>query len=182
MRLELRLARYVESHVLAVGVLGVHLESEVSGAGRRQAALLVEQVEDAHTLGLEHVNAVLVVDEGDAAQAEALALIERLLVLEYALVEELLELLVAVVDAELLVRVDGKVLEAGDVEQADEAGRGGERNGAIHARHDVVEELGVERLGEGVASTLRLAHLQRHHDHRAELAAAVCLHDAAGEA
>ncbi len=68
MRLELGLARHVQSKVL--GVLGVHLGGEVSRRGRGQAALLVEQVEDARGLALDQVYAVLVVDVGDLSKAK----------------------------------------------------------------------------------------------------------------
>ena len=65
----------------------------------------------------------LVVDEGDFLDPQPLFLIELLLLLEDPLVEELLQLLVAVVDAELLEAVDGEVLEPGDVQDADVVGR-----------------------------------------------------------
>lgn len=54
-------------------------------------------------------NAVLVVDELDFLDVESLLLVQTLLLLENALVEELLQLLVAVVDAELLKTVHGEV-------------------------------------------------------------------------
>ena len=48
--------------------------------------------------------------------------------LENPLIEKLLKFFVAVVDAELLEGVDGKVLEAGNVQDPDEVGRSLERN------------------------------------------------------
>ena len=48
--------------------------------------------------------------------------------LENSLIKKLLKLLVAVVDAELLERVDGEVLEAGNVQDPDEVRRSLEWN------------------------------------------------------
>jgi hypothetical protein len=53
------------------------------------------------TLALEPTDGHLVVNEGDLLDPEPLLFVELLLVLEDPLVEELLQLLVAVVDAEL---------------------------------------------------------------------------------
>lgn len=54
--------------------------------------------------------AVLIVDVGDFRHVQRLPSVEVLLVLQYPLVEELLELLVAIVYAELLETVDFEVL------------------------------------------------------------------------
>ena len=67
-----------------------------------EAALLVEEVQDAEGLLLDQVQDVLVVDKGDVGPVDLLALVLGLLHLEHVLVEVLLQLLVRQVDAELL--------------------------------------------------------------------------------
>lgn len=64
------------------------------------------------------------------------------------MVEELLELLVGVIDAELLEAVDVKDLESGNVEDADEGGALalGAVEGAVDAGDDPLEEPLVHRL------------------------------------
>ena len=57
-----------------------------------------------------------------------ISLAASLVYLENPLVEELLQLLVAVVDAKLLERVEREVLEAEDVEDADEVDLWGKRD------------------------------------------------------
>ena len=57
---------------------------------------------------------------------------------------------VPVVDAELLEAVDGEVLEAGDVEDADVVGGALEGDALVDLGHDVVEEARVGRLGQRV--------------------------------
>lgn len=109
MRLKLGLARHVQTHVLATAILGVHARSKVLSAGGGQLALFVEQVKEAHALGLDKLDTVLVVHVGDFSQAQTLLFVDALLFFENALVEELLQLFVAVVDAELLEAVDWKV-------------------------------------------------------------------------
>ena len=79
-------------------------------------------------------------------------------VLENTLVEELLELLVTVVDAELLEAVDLEVLEAGNIKHPDEGVRVVEREALVDALDDPVEEFGVDGLGKGVATELGLLH------------------------
>ena len=68
--------------------------------------------------------------------------------LTHRVVEELLQLLVGVVDAELLEAVDVEDLEAGDVEDADEGGALalGAVEGAVDADDDPLEEPLVHRL------------------------------------
>ena len=87
-----------------------------------QPRLLVEQGEDADVFRLEELEHGGVVGEVDALPRHALGLVLELLLAEDVCVELLLELLVGEVDAELLERVRLEVLEAEDVEDADERG------------------------------------------------------------
>ena len=82
-----------------------------TAAHPREAALLVEQVEDAQRL-LDEVQHVLVVHERDVRPVDGLALVLGLLHLEHVLVEVLLQLLIGQVDAELLEVVLPEALEA----------------------------------------------------------------------
>ena len=77
----------------------------------------------------------------------------HLLLLEGVQVEELLQLLVGVVDAELLERVCREDLEAEDVQKADPAVRPLRRRVElrVHPRDDQQEERRVDELDEGVA-------------------------------
>ena len=78
------------------------------------------------------------------------------------MVEELVQLLVGVVDAQLLEGVPLKVLESKDVQDADEPGGAPPGIGAlVDVVHQPCEGAGVERLGHGVAVLLRLVELER---------------------
>ena len=86
----------------------------------RHDALLVQQRDHARRARLvDEVDHHLVVKVGDRLPRHALALVLLLLRLERELDEDLLQLLVAVVDAELLERVRLEDLEAVDVQHAD---------------------------------------------------------------
>lgn len=63
----------------------------------------------------QRTDSVLVVDVVDLPDAQALLLVKGLLVLEDPLVEKLLQLLIAVVDAELLEAVHSEVLCRSDM-------------------------------------------------------------------
>ena len=80
-------------------------------------------------------------------------------------VEELLELLVAVVDAELLEVVLLEVLEAGDVQHAYEVGAGLEGKALVHPAHDEVEQPRVDGLGQSVPRVARRFLLQGNPTH-----------------
>ena len=79
-------------------------------------ALRVEQAEDAERRLLDELDAGLVVGIVDADAAYALLGVDLLLHLEDELEEELVQLLVGEVDAQLLEGVDLEDLEAKDVE------------------------------------------------------------------
>merc|ERR1719400_2346188 len=89
----------------------------VSGLGEER--LLLKDGEEGHGL-LEHVNALLQIhSEVDVCPVQSLADIFLLLEGEHVRVEELLQLLVDVVDANLFESIVVEDLEAGDVEDSD---------------------------------------------------------------
>ena len=139
MRFELRLARNIQTQML--GILGVHTRGKMCGAGGGQTTLLVEQVKNANVFALDELNAVLVIYIGDFAQAQTLFFVDSLLFFENPLVEELLQLFIAVVDAELLEAVHRKVLKSRDVQKANKACGRAKRYGFVHAGHYMVEQL-----------------------------------------
>ncbi len=74
------------------------------------------------------------------------------------MIEELLQLLVGVVDAELLEAVEVEDLEAGDIEDANEAGALalGAVQAAVDAGDDPLEQALVGGLGDGFDGKLNL--------------------------
>ena len=88
----------------------------------------------------------LVVNELDVPPLDGLEVVLLLLQLEDVLHEELLEVLVGEVDAELLEGVGGEVLEAEDVQDADglAAGGGGGLGLEVLAEHGRVHLRGKE--------------------------------------
>ena len=68
------------------------------------------------------------------------------------MVKQLLQLLVGVIDAELLEAVEVEDLEAGDIQDADEAGALplGPVQGTVDPGHDPLEQPLVNRLGDGL--------------------------------
>lgn len=88
--------------------------------------------------------------------------LKQLYLLEHPKIEELLKLLVTVVDAELLVAVEGEEFKSCDVQHADVVCRGLEREALIDAGYNVIKKMRVDSLGQGIASIGRLLFLQRH--------------------
>lgn len=156
---QLGLAWQSQSEVLAVG--GVHLRREMRVARLWQLGLLVEQMEDAIVLGLDQINTILIVHVDNLLDSEALLLVQHLLFFENALVEELLQLLIAIVDAKLLETIDREVLEACNVQHADVVARRLERDTLIDPVHDIVKQAAVDRFGQGVASVARFVNLTK---------------------
>ena len=76
-------------------------------------------MEDSVVLGLDQINAILIVDVDDFLDAQTFLFVEKLLFFEDSQIEKLLQFLVAVIDAKLFETVDGKVLESGNVQDAD---------------------------------------------------------------
>lgn len=124
----------------------------------------------------------MIICELDFGNIKPLALVQLLLVLQDIVVEELLQFLVAIIDAKLLERVDGEVFcwkrkgliskclyavvacsptEAGDIKDADVVGGGAERDAFIDVLDDSVEQPAVQGLGEGVSSAVGLVYFQR---------------------
>ena len=124
--------------------------------------LRVEQAEDAEGRLLHELDARLVVRVVDADAAYALLGVDLLLHLEDELEEELVQLLVGEVDAQLLEGVDLEDLKAEDVEQSDEGHRIARAapDRIVHLGDHPVEEQAVDRLAEGVAGGLRLQRRQ----------------------
>ncbi len=109
-----RLSEVVDHQLLLKGLVG--------GLGKER--LLFQDAEDAHGL-LEHVDALLQVHaKVDHGPLDALAHVLLLLQHKHVVVEELLQLLIAEVYAELLEAVVVKDLEAGNVQDSDEGDPG----------------------------------------------------------
>ena len=70
-------------------------------------------------------------------------------------------------DAELFEGVDGKVLETGNVEDADVRHGRTERNRLVHETDDLIEEPNVDGLGKRIARILRLVNFQWHAEEKA---------------
>ncbi|KAI3485216.1 hypothetical protein L1887_51501 [Cichorium endivia] len=124
-------------------------KGDVGGPGHD--ALFIEARENADgSGGLDEINGGLEIEaKVDKVPLDVLARVLFLLEHEHVVVEELLELLVGVVDAELLEAVDLEDLEAGNVEDADEAAlAGGTVEGLVDAVYKPAECLLVKRLAE----------------------------------
>jgi len=76
-------------------------DCERGDAHSREAALLIQEVQDSQRLLLNEVQNVLVVHKGDIGPVDLLPLVLSLLHLEDVLIEVLLQLLVGQIDAEL---------------------------------------------------------------------------------
>ena len=88
--------------------------------GFREPTFFVEQRQDAHGL-FEQVDGGLQIESKvDKLPLDTFAFVLFLFEDEHGVVEELLQLLVGVVDAQLLERVDLENFETGDVENTDE--------------------------------------------------------------
>ena len=153
--------------VLVGGEVVVQLGDELVVRAHRQARFLVEQRQHAH-LAFDQVDAGLVVGEVDELPVDLLAEVLLLFELEDVLVELLLQLLVGEVDAELFEGILGKVLEAVDVEHADEGvdpleHRVG-REAAVDDVDEPVEQARVDELGDGVSHDGGLLLRQVRHD------------------
>ena len=139
----------------------VHLGGKMTWRWFRQLGLLVQQRKDAVRLGLYQLNDILIVRERNLRHIETFALIQLLFVLQNVIVEELLQLLVAVVDAELFKRVDSEVLKASNVQHANIKVGCLEGNALIDQSHNPIEEATVNGFGQGIARIVRLVDLQR---------------------
>merc|ERR1719385_144785 len=121
--------------------------------------LLLKDGEEGHGL-LKHVNALLKIHtEVDVGPVQAFPDVHLLLEGEHMLVEELLQLLVDVVDADLLEAVVVEDLEAGNVEDTDVGDllHGGVAKGLVTDVHNNPEGTlvdGTGNAGNGVGSSL----------------------------
>eukprot|EP00968_Pinguiococcus_pyrenoidosus_P000506 scaffold31_cov263-Pinguiococcus_pyrenoidosus.AAC.12 len=142
------------------GMLGGAFLNPPRIAALRQADLLVEKHHEAEGLLLDQVQNRLIVDEGDLGKADALRLVDTLLLLEGRPVEVLLQLLVREVDAELLEGVLLEDLEPEDVEHADKKGVVHlELHSVVDPENEPVEELPEDRLCERVRRLHRVRRL-----------------------
>src|SRR4051812_37000854 len=118
---ESRLAesRLLVEFLLVASKVVVKLGAELVVRAHGQSRLFVKQRQDTQ-LAFDEVDTWLVVGEIDESPVDLLADVLFLLELEDMLVELLLQLLVGIVDAELLERVLGEVLEAVNIEDTDE--------------------------------------------------------------
>mmetsp|Transcript_17497 Transcript_17497/g.45739 ORF Transcript_17497/g.45739 Transcript_17497/m.45739 type:complete len:350 (+) Transcript_17497:1913-2962(+) len=151
----LRLTRRLQTEVFGEGL--VHFVSEVRVRGSWALGLIVEDVHDA-AFALNHLNDILVVHVFHLFELDALLDIKLLLVLEDALIEELLQLLVTKVDGELLERVDLKVLETCDIKDPNIV-HGTVlrvREALVRAPYDPVEQLRVQCLRQRISAKLGL--------------------------
>ena len=114
---ELGFARQGQSEVSGIGC--VDSLREMASAWLGQFRFLIQQMEDSVVLGLDQINAILIVDVDDFLDAQTFLFVKKLLFFEDSQIEELLQFLVAVIDAKLFETVDGKVLESGNVQDAD---------------------------------------------------------------
>ena len=89
--------------------------------GLGKLGLFIDQGEDVHGLLSNHVQCCLVVDEGDLLPVDALPGVLLLLHLEDVLDEELLDVLIAVVDAELFKTVVIEILKSKNIQNTNGA-------------------------------------------------------------
>ena len=86
---------------IMLAALGQHA-SKAPAACLGEAALLIQEIQDAQRLALYEVQHILIVYKLDVGPVNLLSLVLSLLHLEDVLVEVLLELLIGQIDAELL--------------------------------------------------------------------------------
>ena len=121
--------------------------------------LLVDERHEVERPKGNEIERLLIVYKLDVMPIDCLVVVLLLLHLENVLDEELLQVLVGVVDAELLERVGSEVFEAEDVEHADRAlifpddhVRLGDS--PVDLPSDVNKEASVNSLREGIADVL----------------------------
>ena len=102
-----------------IGVMSMDSLGEMLGIGFRQFGLFVQDAENATGLGFYQTNAVLIVHKGNLFDTQTLFFVKVLLILEYPLVEKLLEFLVAIIYAKLLKTIHSEVFKASYVEHTD---------------------------------------------------------------
>ena len=120
----------------------------------------------------------MIVDELDVVPVDRLVVVLLLLHLEDVLDEELLQILVGVVDAELLERVRSKVFEAEDVKHTDGGlvlpGDVWLCDGRVDLSNDVNEEATVNSFRESISDVFGLIVVQCGHLQEYETIELVC--------
>lgn len=120
---------------------------EVLDGRARQSGFFIEKVQESHSFLLEQVDAVTVVIVLNVRNVEALVLVQVLFLFENAVVEELLQLLVTVVDAELFKGVVLEELEPSNVQNADEVFGVFDLEAVVNVENNIVKELAIDGLG-----------------------------------
>lgn len=127
-----------------------------------ESALLVEKCQESHGLAEQHIEHRSVVRKLNQVYGYPLGHVLLLLPSEDVLVKVVLYLLVRYVDAELLERVPGEVLEAEDVEQPNRQRlvirRAAEAQQTIDLVDHPIEQPTVETLRHGVARRTGFGH------------------------
>ena len=115
---------FSRDEVLVLRVIGVEFVTQGAVGALGKAALLVDQGDDVHRFHSDQVQYALVVFEGDVAPVDVLVVVLLLFEFEDVMDEELLEVLVGVVDAQLFEAVALEILEAEDIQDAQTRDRG----------------------------------------------------------
>mmetsp|Transcript_29412 Transcript_29412/g.45476 ORF Transcript_29412/g.45476 Transcript_29412/m.45476 type:complete len:678 (-) Transcript_29412:1190-3223(-) len=145
------------TNLLEVGVgpmVFVDLVQESGIGTARHLNFLIESNEDTLGLQLNQIQHRLVINKLDVVELDLLTPVKLLLQLEGVLVEVLLELLVAEVDAKLLEGVNLKNLETKDIQYVDLPGFNGALGGGhslVHLGNNPIEKMSVDLLGERVS-------------------------------
>ena len=110
---------FSRNEVLVLRMIGVELIAQRPVRALRKAALFVDQRDDIHGFDGDEVEYALIVFEGDVFPIDMFVVVLLLFEFEDVMNEELLQVLVGVVDAQLLETVALEVLEAEDVQDAE---------------------------------------------------------------
>ena len=105
--------------VLVLRVIGMELIAQRSIRALGKAALFVDQRDDIHGLDGDQIEYALIVFEGNVFPIDVFVVVLLLFEFEDVMNEELLEILIGVIDAQLFETVALEVLEAEDVQDAE---------------------------------------------------------------
>ena len=133
---------------------------EMLTIGFGKLGFLVQKTEDTSSLGLNEINTILIIHKLDILDSKTLLLVQLLFILQDSLVEELLQLFIAIVDTKLLKAVNCKVFKASNIKDANVVGRGLERDAFVDPVDDVVKQVAVKSLGQGISGISGTAGLQ----------------------
>jgi hypothetical protein len=147
---------------MSLGVeLSVQLVDEGKIGGLREEGFFIEKGQDTHRFLFDEINGWLQVkSEIDECPLDSFLLVLLLLEGKHVVVEELLELLIGEVDAELLKAVDLEDFETGDIEHTDEGAGLLSSELLVDLLDDPQEESVVQRLGKGLSGVSSLLRVQ----------------------